>query len=262
MILSWKAVVLRWGCRGCKRTPKSWFADDLSKSPENPGKNSSQRCLASKNGAQGLHKNLFFEDLFMDVTPKRDLHDLCGRKFVGKSCTKNFSGKFEQIRAKSFAKICLLLHRWWKGTSAPVTPLLKGQKGKCPRHVSILRLPCAYYSARTLFTRCKLQCVIAMNINYQRSPKTEQFKTAKVSGNALKQGSRTHSVLRQRSSQLQKYKAARMSGRIAIMKVSGWDGGHPGLTVGNLVNYTKIENTDEVGKKPLFLLCGCCTYNY
>jgi len=35
-----------------------------------------------------------------------------------------------------------------------------------------------------------------MNINYQRSPKTEQFMTAKVSGNALKQGSRTHSVLR------------------------------------------------------------------
>jgi len=27
-----------------------------------------------------------------------------------------------------------------------------------------------------------------MNINYQRSPKTEQFMTAKISGNALKQG--------------------------------------------------------------------------
>jgi len=30
---------------------------------------------------------------------------------------------------------------------------------------------------------------------------TEQFKIAKISGNALKQGSITHSVLRQRSSQ-------------------------------------------------------------
>ena len=34
-----------------------------------------------------------------------------------------------------------------------------------------------------------------------------QFITAKISGNALKQESRTHSVVRQRSSQLQKYKA-------------------------------------------------------
>jgi len=37
---------------------------------------------------------------------------------------------------------------------------------------------------------------------------TKQFIIGKISGNALKQGSRTHSVLRQRSSQLQKYKAA------------------------------------------------------
>jgi len=50
-----------------------------------------------------------------------------------------------------------------------------------------------------------------MNINYQRSLKKEQFITAKISGNTLKQGSRTHSVLRQRGSQLQKYKAARLS---------------------------------------------------
>ena len=72
----------------------------------------------------------------------------------------------------------------------------------------------------------------------------------------LKQGSRTHSVLRQSSSQLQKYKAAhsksavkhtqrydgavhkfkkmaaRTSGRIAVdQKVCGGDGGHPGLRV-------------------------------
>jgi len=36
---------------------------------------------------------------------------------------------------------------------------------------------------------------------------TEQFITAKISGNSLKQGSKTHFVLRQRSSQLQEYKA-------------------------------------------------------
>jgi len=38
---------------------------------------------------------------------------------------------------------------------------------------------------------------------------TEKFITAKISGNALKQGSRTHSVLRQRSSQLQKHSISR-----------------------------------------------------
>jgi len=74
-----------------------------------------------------------------------------------------------------------------------------------------------------------------MNINYQRSPKTEQFISAKISGNALKQGSGTHSVLRQHSSQLQKYKSARMSGRIAVdQKVCGGDDGRPRLTVWNL----------------------------
>jgi len=41
------------------------------------------------------------EDLFLEVTPKRGLHDLCGRKFVGKSSTKNFSRKFGEIQAKS-----------------------------------------------------------------------------------------------------------------------------------------------------------------
>jgi len=47
-------------------------------------------------------------------------------------------------------------------------------------------------------------CVTAMNITYcQRSHETKQFITAKISGNALKQGSRTSSVLRQRSSQLE-----------------------------------------------------------
>jgi len=33
-----------------------------------------------------------------------------------------------------------------------------------------------------------MQCVTAMNINYQRSPKSEQFMTAKMSVNAVKQG--------------------------------------------------------------------------
>jgi len=60
-----------------------------------------------------------------------------------------------------------------------------------------------------------VQCVTVKNINYQRSKlgdrsktafnaNTEQFITAKISSNTLKQGSRTQSVLHQRSSQLRK----------------------------------------------------------
>jgi len=76
------------------------------------------------------------------------------------------------------------------------------------------------------------QFVTVTNINYQRYPKTEQLITTKISGNALKQGIRTHSMLRQGSSQLKKHKATRMSRRLAVNQmVCGWDGGHPGLTV-------------------------------
>jgi len=48
-------VLLEVGVHGCKRTPKSF---DLLKIPENPGKNGAQRCLTSKNGAQGLQENI------------------------------------------------------------------------------------------------------------------------------------------------------------------------------------------------------------
>jgi len=54
-----------------------------------------------------------------------------------------------------------------------------------------------------------------MNVNYQRSLR-QQFIAAKLSDNALKQKSGTHSVLRQCSSQLQKHQAARISRRIAV----------------------------------------------
>jgi len=133
----------------------------------------------------------------------------------------------------------------------PRRPSFERAEREMPRHYSILWRPCAYYCTRTLFTCCcRLQCATAMNVNYQRSPKTEQFMTAKISGNALKQRSRTHSVLRQRSSQLQKYKTAQMSRLIAVdQKACDLDGGHPGLTVSNFPNYTRIENAHEVRKK-------------
>jgi len=115
------------------------------------------------------------ENLFPEVTPKRGVHDLEEDNWKAKVAQKLF-GQVWGISGKILRtpKICLLLHLWWKGTSAPVAPVLEGQRRKCPRHASILRRPCVYYSTRTLFTRCcRLQCVTVMNINYQQSPKTQ-----------------------------------------------------------------------------------------
>jgi len=73
-----------------------------------------------------------------------------------------------------------------------------------------------------------VQCVTAMNIiisafqvsrpvqHIALNAKTEQCITAKISGKALKQWSKTNSTLRQDSSQLQKHQAARMSRRTAV----------------------------------------------
>jgi len=44
MILLWEAMALEVGLQGLQAHPqKFWFAENLSKSPENPGKNSNQR---------------------------------------------------------------------------------------------------------------------------------------------------------------------------------------------------------------------------
>jgi len=66
---------------------KSW---ENWKSGQNPGKNGAPRCLTSKNDAQRLLKNRWRP--FFKATPKKGLHDLFVRKFVGKNCTKTFRG--------------------------------------------------------------------------------------------------------------------------------------------------------------------------
>jgi len=69
MIPLWKAVVLKLGCMGCKRIPKSFDLKNLVKSPEHPGKNGAKRCLTSKSGAQGLQKKTW--RTFSEGTPKK-----------------------------------------------------------------------------------------------------------------------------------------------------------------------------------------------
>jgi len=80
----------RWGCRGCKRTPKSF---DLLKT----GKNGAQCCLTSKNGAQCLHENT--RPYFGGYTKKKSSWSLW-EKIYRQKLHKNFSGKFGEIRAK------------------------------------------------------------------------------------------------------------------------------------------------------------------
>ena len=96
------------------------------------------------------------------------------------------------------------------------------------------------------------------SINYQRSKlgyrkKTnttiQQFITAKISGCALKQGSKTHSWIRQSNLQLQN-EATLMSCRIRAVEhrnsAAGLAGAHPGLQDWILLNYTRIENVHKV----------------
>ena len=74
----------------------------------------------------------------------------------------------------------------------------------------------------------------------------------KISGCALKQGSETHSSMRQSNLQLQN-EAALMSCRIRAVEhrksAAGLSSAYPGLKDRILLNYTRIENAHKVRKK-------------
>jgi len=161
MILLWNAVVLE--VRVQAHTQKFWFAENLGKIPENPVKNGTQRC-------QGLQKNTWRP--FSEVTPKNVFMIFVGEQLQVKVAQITFWASLRKCGQKSFGqKIappkCACSYTYDENTSPPsLPPFLKEQKGKCPRHASILRRLCAYYSTRTLFTRCKLRSVTVTNINY------------------------------------------------------------------------------------------------
>jgi len=89
---------------------------------------------------------------------------------------------------------------------------------------------------------------------------TQQFITAKISGCAFNQRSKTHSSLCQSNLQLQN-QAALMSRRTRAIEHIKYAAGlmsnaHPGLKDRILLNYTRIENVHKVRKKTFdFLLC-------
>ena len=88
---------------------------------------------------------------------------------------------------------------------------------------------------------------------------TQKFITAKISGCALKQGSTTHSSIRQSNLQ-RKNEAALMSCRKRTVEyrkcAAGVAGAHPGLKDRILLNYTRTANAHKVRKKTFdFLFC-------
>ena len=102
---------------------------------------------------------------------------------------------------------------------------------------------------------------LQVSISEENSLKTttQQFITAKISGCTWKQGSKTHSSLRQSNLQLHN-EVAQMSCRIRAVEhrkcAPGLAGAHPGLQDRILLNYTRIENALKVRKKTFdFFLC-------
>jgi len=124
----------RQGCRGWTCTPNVLTCWNPAKIHENQGKNGTQRCLTSKNGAQRLQKNTWI--LFLEVTP---IKGFFWKNFSGKSRTRHF-GQFWSLRAKIFRKpknlpAPTLMSRVW-----PKLSLQGGQKvAKFHFHHSKLR---------------------------------------------------------------------------------------------------------------------------
>jgi len=68
----------------------------------------------------------------LEVTSKKSLHDLCGRKFIGKSPTTTFRASLGKFGQKSFAppKICLLLYLCFEVGYWPATPIQQSKVKK------------------------------------------------------------------------------------------------------------------------------------
>ena len=130
-----------------------------------------------------------------------------------------------------------------------------------------------------------VKCITVMHLRYQRSQarrpeqntalnsNIEQFITAKISGKGLKQWSRKCYVSTVHNSKNIRLRIKTVEQNILIVttghfttaktwccakgssnawsreSICGWNGEHPGLTVWNLLNHTRIENAHKVRKK-------------
>ena len=99
---------------------------------------------------------------------------------------------------------------------------------------------------------------VRLSVKNKLNATTQQFVTAKISGWALKQGTKTHSSMLQSNLQ-QQNEAALMSCQIRAVKhtkcAAGLADAYPGLQDRILLNYTRIENAHKLRKKTFdFLL--------
>ena len=199
MILLWKAVLLEVVVQGVQALPKS---SDLLKILVQMAPNVAWLQKMAPKVCKKTHEDLFcrwHREKFFII-------------FWGKICwQKLHKNVFGQVWGNTDKKILhthqnLPARAPMKRNLHPVAHLLKEQRGNAPAMPIFSGVP-VHVILHALFTRCcKLQCATIMNINDQRSPDTKQFIT----------GGRTHPVLRQRRSQLQKDNADQMSPRIAV----------------------------------------------
>jgi len=117
--MCWRQRCGRRGCRVCKRTPKNYdllkirenlekicenihkTPENLCKAPENTGINGAQCYLILKNWRSACvasHEELSF----WRSSQKKVIMICVGRNIRTNSCPETFSGKFREIRAKSF----------------------------------------------------------------------------------------------------------------------------------------------------------------
>jgi len=162
MILLWKAVVLEVGVQGVKAHPKNF---DLLKIWAKSLKIRvyTQRCLTSKHDTQSLQKNTWRP--FFGGHTQKGVHDLCGKKILGKIAQKTFRASLGKFGQNSFAlqKFACSYTYDEKALPPPLPPF--------ERAVGEMLLPCLHPPASlcilfyTLYTRCgRLQCVTEMNI--------------------------------------------------------------------------------------------------
>jgi len=112
-----------------------------------------------------------------------------------------------------------------------------------------------YYSIQTLLTRCTMCYCAEHNLtalqvmrpeqNTALNAKIEKFITAKISRNSLKQGSRTHSVFRQRSSQLQKHSIS--LSRDVVLAKTVWERIQKIAILKQLQRHLKAKRDKDVG---------------
>jgi len=128
------------------------------------------------------------------------------------------------------------------------------------RFVDIIRI-FFYIHSPYFMCYCTEYQLLALHVRLseenKRNTTTQQFITTKISDCALKQGSKTHSSIRQSNLQLQN-EAVLMSCPMRVVErrksAAGLAGAHPGLKDRILLKYTRTENAHNCARN-LWIFC-------